>query len=268
MIRRLALMLALAPAAAVAEPAWPMIRDAVWGAGTLAPAGDALAIAAPYRTETDSRTVLGTSVRAPAGTAVRALTLVIDENPMPVSAVIRFAEPQAAAAFDATMRLDGPTPVHAVAELTDGRSIVAETFVKTSGEGACAAPPGTDPAVALATLGNMDATFVAARVAPQASAPERLAALGRRDLAIGVSHPSHSGLQRDQISLLYIPMRYISEVAVSVDGRPFATVEGSISLSENPRLTLSLPAAASEVRVTMTDTEGAVATTTARLSGS
>jgi sulfur-oxidizing protein SoxY len=59
----------------------------------------------------------------------------------------------------------------------------------------------------------------------------------------------------------------VAEVALAVDGRPYATVSGSISLSENPHLRLSLPAAAAEVAVTMTDTEGTVTTARALVSG-
>jgi sulfur-oxidizing protein SoxY len=267
MIRRIALALVLLPCAAVAGPAWDEVRAELFGSQTFEPAGAVLAISAPFRTMTDSRTVLGASVRAPQGSAVSALTLVLDENPMPVSAVIRFAEPQVEASFEATMRVNGPTPIHAVAELTDGRAMVAETFVKTSGEGACAAPPGTDPVVALATLGEMDLAFAPMAAAPDASASERLGALGRHALDVDISHPSHSGLQRDQVSLLFIPPRYVAQVAVTVDGRPYAEITGSISLAENPRLRIGLPAGASEVAVTMTDTEGTVTTATASISG-
>lgn len=268
MLRRAALVLALLPCSTFAGPAWDDIADQLFAGRELQQAGSELAIAAPYRTMSDSRTVLGASVRAPAGTAVTSLTLVIDDNPMPVSAVIRFAEPQADASFEATMRFNGPTPVHAVAELTDGSTIVAETFVKTSGEGACAAPPGTDPAVAMATLGDMELGFAALSAAPGATPAERLGVLGRRSVDVDISHPSLSGLQRDQISLLFIPMRYVAEVAMTVDGAPYATVTGSISFSENPRLRLSLPAGAAEVAVTMTDTDGTVTTAKALVSGS
>jgi sulfur-oxidizing protein SoxY len=69
------------------------------------------------------------------------------------------------------------------------------------------------------------------------------------------------------VSLLFIPMRYVAEVALDVDGTPYATVTGSISLSENPRLRLSLPAGASEVATTLTDTAGTVTTATSLVSG-
>ncbi|WP_394701415.1 thiosulfate oxidation carrier protein SoxY [uncultured Roseibium sp.] len=36
--------------------------------------------------------------------------------------------------FAATMRVNGPTPVHAVAELENGQLFMAESFIKTSGQ--------------------------------------------------------------------------------------------------------------------------------------
>ncbi len=224
MMRPLALVCACIPGLATAGPAWDEVRAALFDDLAIAPAASDLVINAPYRSASDSRTRLGAEVRPDGGEAVTALTLVIDENPMPVSAVVRFADPQPEVRFAATMRLDRSTPVHVVAELTDGTAIVAESFVKTSGEGACSAPPGSDPKLALATLGDMELAIATPAAAQDASAAERLAGLGRRTLDMTISHPSHSGLQRDQITLLYIPMRYISEIAVVADGRPFATI--------------------------------------------
>jgi sulfur-oxidizing protein SoxY len=181
---------------------------------------------------------------------------------MPVSAVLRLAAPQPRLAFDATLRVNGPTLLHVVAETVDGALYAAETFVKTSGLGACSAPPGTDPDAALATLGDMILSVDAGPV-------ERLTALarGQSRLGIDLSHPSHSGMQMDQITLLFIPMRYAETFDIALDGAPYASVTGSISLSENPRLGLSIPAGAQRVDVTMTDTDGTVSETGMRLPG-
>ncbi|WP_394701414.1 thiosulfate oxidation carrier complex protein SoxZ [uncultured Roseibium sp.] len=80
------------------------------------------------------------------------------------------------------------------------------------------------------------------------------------DLALDVeiSHPSHSGMQRDQVSLLYIPARYVETLEIELNGRPFATMSGSISLSENPQVTLSVPAGTRRVRAKLTDSDGTV----------
>ncbi|AUC56113.1 quinoprotein dehydrogenase-associated SoxYZ-like carrier (plasmid) [Sagittula sp. P11] len=243
-----------------AEDAWDSIALQLYGDRALLDGGDVIAIDAPYRTQNDSRTQIAAMVRAPEGLNIGTVTLVLDENPMPVSAVFALETPLPSFFFDVTMRVNGPTPLHVVAETTDGRLWMAEGFVKTSGQGACAAPPGTDPKEALATLGEMELEL--ADLLPGADAKGRLEALATRQkrLDVDISHPSHSGMQMDQISLLYIPMRYVKDVQIDLDGAGYVDVTGSISLSENPRLGLSVPGRTRSVDVTMTDTDGTVTT--------
>ncbi len=244
------------------EGSWPAIRDQLYDDRALHPGAGVIAIDAPYRTGNDARTVIGVALAAPRGLSIAAVTLVLDENPMPVSAVIRLAEPLPRFRFDATLRINGPTPVHIIAETADGQLFVAEQFVKTSGQGACAAPPGTDPVTALETLGDMTIGIGT----PERAADALAGLVGQQmDLSLGISHPSHSGMQMDQITLLFIPMRYVETVELDLDGKRYAEVTGSISLSENPELTLSIPTETRGIDVTMTDTDGTVAHASKRL---
>ena len=113
-------------------------------------------------------------------------------------------------------------------------------------------------------------TEMGQRALPGVSTSGKLASLasgmGRMDVEI--SHPSHSGMQMDQISLLFIPMRYVETVEIDLDGAGFVTMTGSISLSENPRVSLAVPQGTKAVDVTMTDTDGTVATASKTLAGS
>lgn len=256
-----AALMAIATAAGAEEGSWPDIRAQLYGDRALRPGGGVIAIDAPYRTADDARTVVGVGVAAPPGQRIAALTIVLDENPMPVSAVLRLTAPLPRFRFETTLRVNGPTPVHAIAETADGQLFMAEGFVKTSGQGACAAPPGTDPEAALATLGEMTIGIGTATTA------DPLGALSgaQMDLTLGLSHPSHSGMQMDQITLLFIPMRYVEEMQINLDGTPYAEITGSISLSENPEMTLSIPAATRGIDVTMTDTDGTVTHASKRL---
>ena len=160
-MKRIALGLAAAlvmgtalPAFATSE-AWESIQFELYGERPTLSGDDFIAIDAPYRTKDDARTRIAAQVVAPNGGAIDKVTVVLDENPMPVSAVFDLDDPRESFYFDLTMRVNGPTPMHVVAEMTDGRLFVSETFVKTSGTGACSAPPGTDIEAALASLGNM-----------------------------------------------------------------------------------------------------------------
>ena len=251
------------PLAAMAGEAWDDVSSMLFGERLMINAGEELvALNIPYRTTDDRRTEMGATISAPAGRKIRSVYLVIDENPMPVSAVFEMARPVEDFTFSASMRLNGPSGIHIVLETDTGALFVSEGFTKTSGLGACAAPPGTDPQIALKTLGQMDLKVVR----NDAPALDNLltvsdAAPLQTDSTLSATlrfdHPSHSGLQMDQITLLYLPARFIETVGVAVDEKPWFTMTGSISLSENPTLTLELPKDAELMTVRMTDTEGA-----------
>ena len=257
---RLALIVAVAFVAppALAGESWDGISASLYGDQVLLPANGIIVIDAPYRTPNDSRAEMAAHVVAPLGTHLNEVTVVLDENPMPVSAIFRFAEPIPHFYFDVTMRVNGPSPLHVVARTSDGRLFVAESFVKTTGQGACSAPPGTDPEIALLTLGQMEIALAERTSVPPGglgltSLTERL-----NTLDVDIDHPQHSGMQMDQITLLFTPMRYIESLGIDLDGCGYVEMTGSISLSENPRVSLSIPSGSQSVDVTMTDTDGAV----------
>ncbi|PUB19415.1 quinoprotein dehydrogenase-associated SoxYZ-like carrier [Yoonia sediminilitoris] len=262
----------LASPAVALDPSWPELRETLYGDKFLTPAGDVITIDAPYRSQMDARTQIGATVTAPQGRMLESITVILDENPMPVSAVFTFDEPVPHFFFDVTMRVNGPTPLHVVARTTEGQLFVADSFVKTSGQGACAAPPGTDPELALATLGNMQINvteFDAPGTLLEAAMPSTGTAThdqGKR-MDLDLQHPSHSGMQMDQITLLYLPARFVDNIAVDLDGAGFVDVTGSISFSEDPQISLSVPSHTRSVDVTMTDTDGFIATAHKTLPG-
>lgn len=259
-----AMMAGLLTGPAFADDTWSDLRAEIYGDAVPQSAPDIVGLNAPYRTMNDPRTTLGAAIKAPAGEFITKVSLIIDDNPMPVSAVFEMAEPRAAFAFSGSMRINGPTPVRVVVETDQGGLYMQESFVKTSGTGACAAPPGTDPLIAMQTLGQMDLGLVADQGAKQVlaslsgkTAPQSSGATGQM-AQLSIDHPSHSGMQMDQITLLFIPARYVQTVEVEADGVPQFTMTGSISFSENPDVQFSLPSGASAVDVKLTDTEGAI----------
>ncbi|WP_095587658.1 quinoprotein dehydrogenase-associated SoxYZ-like carrier [Actibacterium ureilyticum] len=258
LIAALALCVCAEPLAAAQDAAWPDLRDALYEDRVLNDGSQMIAIDAPYRTDNDARTHVAAHLVAPAGLRIGSVSVILDENPMPVSAVFTFDTPLPRFFFDVSLRINGPTPLHIVAETSDGQLFVAESFIKTSGQGACAAPPGTDPEAALATLGEM--LIDVGPLDEGGSVMGQLQALSdpQRSVSVDVSHPSHSGMQMDQISLLFIPMRYVETLDIALDGQGYVDVTGSISLSENPRVTLGVPSGAQSLDVTMTDTDGTV----------
>lgn len=262
-----ALLCATSMPVLAANESWENIREMLYADRTLLNGDRLIAIDAPFRTFEDSRTQLAAQIVAPKDTTISKVTVVLDENPMPVSAVFDMDVPQTSFFFDITMRINGPTPLHVISETTDGRVFVSETFVKTSGQGACSAPPGTDPEAALASLGEI--SIHVASLPPSAGDATAMSRLTDRmnRMDVDLSHPSHSGMQMDQISLLFIPMRYVEQVEIDLDGAGYVDLTGSISLSENPQVSLSVPTRAQSVDVTMTDTSGTVSHVHKKLAG-
>lgn len=246
----------------LASDTWTELREQVFGDAVPVLNEAVVRMDAPYRTFNDPRTEIGAHVKAPLGEFIKSVSLIIDENPMPVSAVFDLAEPKRAFAFTGSMRINGPSMVRIVAETDRGNFYMQETFVKTSGTGACSAPPGTDPLIALETMGTMkfkllpgdgESVLASLEKKPQLQSSGELGRLVQLDM----DHPSHSGMQMDQITLLFIPARYVDTIEVKSNGKALFTMTGSISFSENPAIRFEVPQDALGVSVKMTDTEGA-----------
>ena len=235
------------PSAGMESNTWVELRGDIFGDREIEAAEGIVTLDVPYRAADDRRVPMSASASFDDGRTVTSLSLIIDENPVPVSA--EFAMETPVQAFDTTvaMRLNGPSRVRAVVEASDGRLYMSEAFVKTSGLGACAAPPITGVEEALASLGEMDLKGTGA-----------LDRLKGNRATLDILHPQHSGMQMDQISLLYIPARYIETVEAWDDDGKLFTMTGSISLSEDPSIAFDLPEGSDGVRVRITDTDEAV----------
>jgi len=160
---------------------------------------------------------------------VRTITLVIDENPAPMAAKFELGADARVSEISTRVRVNSYTNVHAVAELSDGKLYMVKTFVKASG--GCSAPTVKNAEEAKARLGQMKyRQFAQAEQGPTN---------GIREAQIMIGHPNNSGLQMDQITHLYIPAFYIDELHVWQDNSPVLSMEGGISISEDPNIRFS-----------------------------
>ncbi len=246
------------------KAAWTDIRAATFQTRTIVEQAEGfITLDVPYRAEDDRRVPVSAKASFGDGRTVKSLTLIVDENPMPVSAVFRMDRPQERFGVTVDMRLNGPSVVRAVVEASDGQLYMAAVPVKTSGLGACAAPPVTGTQEALATLGEMEMHGAAAHGQSQI-----LSRTAGAQVRLDMRHPQHSGMQMDQITLLYIPARYVERVEVWGGGEKYFTMEGSITLSENPGIAFDLPDGdKGAIRVRLTDTEEAIFERTFPLGG-
>jgi sulfur-oxidizing protein SoxY len=183
---------------------------------------EVVALEAPVRAE--DAAIVPMSLRLKSS-AVKSATLVIDQNPAPMAASFTFGE-KAGVGFIATrVRVNSYTNVHAVAETQDGVLHSQMKFVKAAG--GCSAPAGKNPDEATAHLGEMKYR--------EFKSPEP----GRREAQIMIRHPNSSGMQMDQLTHLYIPAHYIDRVEVRQGEDLIFSMEGGISLSEDPNFRFS-----------------------------
>jgi sulfur-oxidizing protein SoxY len=238
---------AVAPTARAAEDdPWPSIREALFEGRELKDGSGLIALEAPARAH--DAAVVPVTVRALApqapGRHIRAIHLIIDQNPAPVAGVFRLSPESGDATISTRVRVNAYTNVHAVAETSDGELHVVERFVKAAG--GCSAPALKDKELAMARLGRM-----------QLKPTTPFAPGVPNGVQLLVSHPNYTGMQIDQLSRNWIPPDYVRSIKVSYGGKPVLEVEGDISLSEDPAVSFSfVPAEPAPMTVLVEDSEG------------
>lgn len=223
---------------------WNDLREDVVGDASIGSADGLLSIDAPYRAH-DAATVPIVLKQTDPATTISAATVVIDENPAPVAAVFGFSPAMGTLDFEMRVRVNQYSNVRVIAETPDGLHMTGR-YVKASG--GCSAPATKDPEVALANMGKMKLRSF--EDGAQMSTP-------RREAQIMIRHPNYSGLQRDQITQLFIPAHFIDHLEVwQGDELPF-TMDGGISISENPVFRFAYnDNGATALTVKATDTDG------------
>lgn len=254
LITAAALALALAAPAFAGDPAanplaasetWEDLRYDVVGDAEIADGAALFTVDAPYRAE-DAATVPIVIRQVDPSVPIAAATVVIDENPAPVAAVLGFGAAMQPVDFEMRVRVNQYSNVRVIAETPDGLAMTGR-FVKASG--GCSAPATKDPAAALAGMGEMRLRLFG----------EAAQSTPRREAQIMIRHPNYSGLQRDQVTQLFIPAHFIDRLEVRQGDELLFTVEGGISISENPVFRFSYTENGAEsFSIRATDTEGNV----------
>jgi len=240
------------PALADDDP-WKDIHRDVFDNREISENDGVVELEAPYRAE--DAAVVPLTMRLPASAGeVKRLTLVIDKNPAPVAASFVFGE--AAGKGDRMLqtrvRVDTYSNIRAIAETADGKLHMTTKFVKASG--GCSAAASKDADEALANLGKMQIrTFTDAQVKDHSPA--------QREAQVMIRHPNFTGMQMDQVTRQYTPMKIVQEMDVARDGERIFKMEGGISISENPNFRFTFaPGAENVIDVTAKDSDGKVFT--------
>ena len=214
--------------AASSEPydPWPGLVQDIFKNRPIDDGSAVIAIEMPYRAE-DAAIVpvtLRSKLSPDDSRRMVTITLVIDQNPAPMAARFELGPEANVTEIATRVRVDSYTDVHVVAELSDGQLYMAKTYVKASG--GCAAPAAKNADEAKARLGQMRYRQFARAGAEG----------GTREAQVMIGHPNNSGLQRDQVTLLYIPPFFINELRLWQDDSLVLAMEGGISLSEDPNI--------------------------------
>lgn len=211
-----------------ADNAWHEIRASVFGSAELKDGTGVVKLVAPNR-PTDMRDVpITVSAEVPNDKSIKTITVLIDNNPTPVVARYHMGQKRTSVTVKANYRVDRQSDVRAVVETADGQHFITSQLVKfAGGQSSCSAPPQGDPADIAANMGKMQLT-------PK-GVLESVSTV-RASAVLKLSHPNHTGMVMDQITLLYTPMKMVSEIDVKLGDETVFTAEGSIALSQDPMI--------------------------------
>lgn len=238
---------------AVAGPEFDGIKSQVFGDRPIHDGRAILTLDAPYRPDDVRAVPMTVEARLADGRAIRSVTFIVDNNPMPVVAAFQFGEARDRVSLGIKFRLNQQSDVRAILEASDGRLYMASRLVKfAGGQAACSAPPSAPPEVIAANLGKMTLT----------EAPSGPVSTSSLRLKLSLSHPNHTGMVLDQQTLLYTPLRMVEQIIVRRGEETMVKIAGSIGLKEDPEVIFESSRNAQSLTVDVLDTDGAVFTRT------
>lgn len=241
---------ALAQDASPSEATWNGLKGDVFGAKAILPADGVISIEAPKRAEDAAIVPVDLQFKTDAASGrLKAVTLIVDENPSPVAAVFQFGRDAGVTHLATRLRVNAYSYVRAIAETEDGQLHMTQTYVKASG--GCSAPAMKNQDEALASLGQMKLKVFPSTV------PGTEPMTRATEMQLMIRHPNNSGLQMDQVTRYYIPPHFIQGLTISQGDRLIMSMEGGISISEDPNFRFEFNANPDEdIRVDAADTKG------------
>ncbi|MGI9489245.1 MAG: quinoprotein dehydrogenase-associated SoxYZ-like carrier [Geminicoccaceae bacterium] len=245
------LALSALPAMADDDDPWPDIRAHLFEDREIADGAGVIRLDAPERAEDAAVVPVKVSADMPQtdDRYIEKIHLLIDKNPAPIAGVFHLTPENGVATIATRVRVNEYTNVRAIAEMNDGSLFMATRFVKASG--GCSAPALKDHEVAMSRMGKMKVK----KISPFTPGEPN-------QVQLMISHPNYSGLQMDQVTRNWVPPHFVETIDVSYGDRTIMSVEGDISLSENPTVRFSfVPEEAGELQIKAVDTEGTVFTT-------
>jgi sulfur-oxidizing protein SoxY len=207
-----------------AAPSWAALQKSYFPGKTLEPA-PFVRLTAPSRAASGEQVPFAFSIDHPMTPQryIKSVTVIVDANPVPLTGVFHFNPNSGKAEIATRIRFESDSPVHVVAEASDGKLYVNEVAVKASG--GCGGPASGDVAAAMAAAGKMKMAL---------DGPFRRGEVNKARLLI--RHPMYTGLQRDLVTHGFRPAFFIDKIDVTYNGKPVMTADTAIGISEDPSL--------------------------------
>lgn len=245
----------LSTVAAHAEAAWDWLKPEVFGERTILDGSSVIEFSAPDRPLDQSHVPVSIKAKLADGRSIKTVYFIVDENPSPVAAKFEMGDGRSEVSLSALFRFNSETDTRAVVEVSDGSLYMVSKHTKfAGGQASCSAPPQGDPKEIAANMGKMSLEHVGAK-----SAMSEL----RPTMNLTLSHPNHTGMVLDQISLLYIPLKMVSNIDVRQGKDLVFSMTGSITLSQDPTINFDYRVnGATEMTITARDSEGGAWTQT------
>jgi sulfur-oxidizing protein SoxY len=233
-----------ADADAVNETTWASVEPDIFGDRTIDTQPGVITLEAPTRAEDAALVPVAIHIALPPDDSrtVGKVTLVVDENPSPLVATFKFGDGQKSFDLSTRVRVNSYSFVRAVAETSDGTLHMTKAFVKAAG--GCSAPAVKDPVEARANLGQMRFRV--------------FSGTGRDEAQVQIRHPNNSGMQMDQVTRLYTPAWFVQNLSIKQGDKVLFSMEGGISVSEDPTFRFSYHTDGQPVSVEAKDTDGNV----------
>ena len=238
----------LALAAAEDESSWNnVLKKQYFGDRPIEETTNLIELTAPYRAEDPALVPISIAAKIPQtpDKYIKAITLIIDNNPVPFAAAFHFTPESGKADIATRLRFNAYTNIRAIVETNDGKLSMAKSYVKASG--GCSAPIGADLDAAMARLGKMKFKLEG----------DKLTLKQANQAQLLVSHPNISGMQMDQISRMIKPAHFVTQLKVSFNGKPVFSAETDIAESADPNFRFYfVPDQAGELKAEIKDNQG------------
>ncbi|MEM7057598.1 MAG: quinoprotein dehydrogenase-associated SoxYZ-like carrier [Pseudomonadota bacterium] len=226
---------------------WTYLREEVVGDATILDGASLFTVDAPYRAHDAATVPVHIKQNPTSGEQITRLTIVVDENPAPVVAEFNLEDGIGHLDLETRVRIDQYSNLRVIAETAGGKTYMNGRFVKASG--GCSAPALKDMDSSLAAAGKMRLKVFDAAASENATI--------RQQAQVMIRHPNYSGMQRNQLTQLFIPAFFIQEMQVFQGEEKLFSMEGGISISEDPVFRFSyIPNQAGVFRVVAEDTDG------------